>query len=182
VTIELPLSAETFEAELKEDDQGVLWLHEPNRVSDERMGFYLIADVLKIGWRIVRPSPEEQALLEAHGFESGRVSVTEAPLATGTTAPNKNESGNDLSVGWRMTPGLENRSRCVPSELTAKWVSLNSSGSARSSDTPAVQHSRSMTNVLFNRMRHLLQFADYATILDARRLRHGAGQSNRACV
>jgi hypothetical protein len=146
------------------------------------MGFYLIADVLKIGWRIVRPSPEEQALLEAHGFESGRVSVTEAPLATGTTAPNKNESGNDLSVGWRMTPGLENRSRCVPSELTAKWVSLNSSGSARSSDTPAVQHSRSMTNVLFNRMRHLLQFADYATILDARRLRHGAGQSNRACV
>jgi hypothetical protein len=38
VTIELPLSAETFEAELKEDDQGVLWLHEPNRVSDERMG------------------------------------------------------------------------------------------------------------------------------------------------
>jgi hypothetical protein len=30
MTIELPLSGETFEAELKEDDGGVLWLHEPS--------------------------------------------------------------------------------------------------------------------------------------------------------
>jgi hypothetical protein len=73
VTIELPLSGETFEAELKEDDGGVLSLHERNRVSDERMEFYLLEDVLKIGWRIVRASPEEQALLNAHGFGSGRV-------------------------------------------------------------------------------------------------------------
>jgi hypothetical protein len=73
MTIELPLSGETFDAELKEDDGGVLWLHEPNRVSDERMGFYLLADVLKIGWRIVAASPDEQALLDAHGFGSGRV-------------------------------------------------------------------------------------------------------------
>jgi len=29
--------------------------------------------VLKIGWRIVAASPEEQALLDAHGFGSGRV-------------------------------------------------------------------------------------------------------------
>jgi hypothetical protein len=72
VTIELPLSGETFEAELKEDDGGVLSLHERNRVSDERMEFYLLEDVLKIGWRIVRASPEEQALLDAHGFGSGR--------------------------------------------------------------------------------------------------------------
>jgi hypothetical protein len=73
VTIELPLSGETFEAELKEDDGGALWLHESNRVSTERSGFYQLADVLKIGWRIVRASPEEQALLDAHGFRSGRV-------------------------------------------------------------------------------------------------------------
>jgi hypothetical protein len=72
VTIELPLSGETFEAELKEDDGGVLSLHERNRVSDERMECYLLEDVLKIGWRIVQASPEEQALLDAHGFGSGR--------------------------------------------------------------------------------------------------------------
>jgi hypothetical protein len=72
MTIELPLSGETFEAELKEDDD-VLSLHERNRVSDERMEFYLLEDVLKIGWRIVSASPEEQALLEAHGFGSGRL-------------------------------------------------------------------------------------------------------------
>ena len=73
MTIELPLSGETFEGELKEDDSGALWLHEMNRVSNERMGFYLLADVLKIGWRIVNASPEEQAMLDAHGFGSGRV-------------------------------------------------------------------------------------------------------------
>jgi hypothetical protein len=73
MTIELPLSGETFEADLKEDDRGVLWLHEPSRVSDERMGFYLLGDVLKIGWRIVQASPEERVLLDAHGFGSGRV-------------------------------------------------------------------------------------------------------------
>jgi hypothetical protein len=73
MTIGLPLSGETFEAELKEDDGGVLWLHELNRVSDERMGFYVLADVLKIGWRIVAASPEEHALLDAHGFGRGWV-------------------------------------------------------------------------------------------------------------
>jgi hypothetical protein len=73
MTIELPLSGETFEAELKEDDGGVLWLHEPSPLSGERIGFYLLTDVLKIGWRIVAASPEEQALLDAHGFGSGRV-------------------------------------------------------------------------------------------------------------
>jgi hypothetical protein len=72
MTIELPLSGETFEAELKEDDD-VLSVHERNRVSDERMEFYLLEDVLKIGWRIVSASPEEQALLDAHGFGSRRV-------------------------------------------------------------------------------------------------------------
>jgi hypothetical protein len=73
MTIELPLSGETFEAELKEDDGGVLWLHELNTVGADRMGFYLLADVLKLAWRIVSASPEEQAMLDAHGFGSGRV-------------------------------------------------------------------------------------------------------------
>ena len=38
-------------------------------------GYYKtpVEDVLKIGWRIVQASPEEQALLNAHGFGSGRV-------------------------------------------------------------------------------------------------------------
>jgi hypothetical protein len=72
MTIELPLSGETFEAELKEDDD-VLSLHERNRLSDDRMEFYLLEDVLKLGWRIVSASPEEQALLDAHGFGSRRV-------------------------------------------------------------------------------------------------------------
>jgi hypothetical protein len=72
MTIDLPLSGETFEAELKEDDD-VLSLHERNRLSDDRMEFYLLEDVLKIGWRIVSASPEEQALLDTHGFGSRRV-------------------------------------------------------------------------------------------------------------
>jgi hypothetical protein len=37
------------------------------------MTFCTLTAVLKIGWRIVRASPEEQALLEAHGFGSGRI-------------------------------------------------------------------------------------------------------------
>jgi hypothetical protein len=72
MTIELPVSGETFEAELKEGDD-VLSLHERNRLSDDRMEFYLLEDVLKIGWRIVSASPEEQALLDTHGFGSRRV-------------------------------------------------------------------------------------------------------------
>jgi hypothetical protein len=35
--------------------------------------FYPLAAVLKIGWRIVRASPEEQALLDEHGFGSRRM-------------------------------------------------------------------------------------------------------------
>jgi hypothetical protein len=39
----------------------------------KRQGRYLLSAVLKIGWRIVRASPEEQAMLEAHGFGSRRI-------------------------------------------------------------------------------------------------------------
>jgi hypothetical protein len=33
----------------------------------------LLSAALKIGWRIVESTPEERALLEAHGLASGRV-------------------------------------------------------------------------------------------------------------
>ena len=71
MTIALPLSEETFEAELVADESGVLSVYEPSRA--KMKAFYPLAAVLKIGWRIVRASPEEQALLDAHGFGSRRV-------------------------------------------------------------------------------------------------------------
>jgi hypothetical protein len=46
-------------------------LYEPSRA--KRRAFGQLAAVLKIGWRIVSASPEEQALLDVHGFASGRV-------------------------------------------------------------------------------------------------------------
>ena len=39
----------------------------------KRMGSYLLSAVITLGWRVVRASPEEQALLEAHGFGSRRL-------------------------------------------------------------------------------------------------------------
>jgi hypothetical protein len=63
----------TFEAQLEEDEWHMLWLNSPNRVTGKRQGRYLLSAVLKIGWRIVRASPAEQAMLEAHGFGSRRV-------------------------------------------------------------------------------------------------------------
>jgi hypothetical protein len=46
-------------------------LPEPSRA--ERRAFYPLAAVMKIGWRIASASPEEQALLNAHGFGPGWV-------------------------------------------------------------------------------------------------------------
>jgi hypothetical protein len=63
----------TFEAQLEEDEWHMLWLNSPNLVTGKRQGRYLLSAVFKVGWRIVRASPEEQALLEAHGFGSRRV-------------------------------------------------------------------------------------------------------------
>jgi hypothetical protein len=71
MTIALPLSDETFEAELEADESGVLMLYEPSRA--KHLAFYPLAAVLKIGWRIVSASPEERVLLEEHGFGSGTV-------------------------------------------------------------------------------------------------------------
>jgi hypothetical protein len=72
VTIALPSTGETFEAQLEEDEFHMLWLNEPNRKA-RRMGRYLLSAVLNIGWRIVAASLEEQTLLDAHGFGSRRV-------------------------------------------------------------------------------------------------------------
>jgi hypothetical protein len=51
----------------------MLWLHQTN-TRGRRMGVRgLLSAALQNGWRIVRASPEEQALLDAHGFGSGRI-------------------------------------------------------------------------------------------------------------
>jgi len=63
----------TFDAQLEEDEWHMLWLNSPNLVTGKRQGRYLLSAVLTIGWRIVNASPEEQAMLEAHGFGSRRV-------------------------------------------------------------------------------------------------------------
>ena len=68
--IALPLSGETFEAELVEDQHGALWVAEPSATTGLRIGHQSLEAVLKLGWRIQRASPEEQAQLDAHGFGS----------------------------------------------------------------------------------------------------------------
>ena len=74
VTIAVPTSGGgTFEATLEEDEWHMLWLNSPNRVTGKRQGRFLLSAVLKIGWRIEQSTPEERALLEAHGLGSGRV-------------------------------------------------------------------------------------------------------------
>jgi hypothetical protein len=40
------------------------------------MGRYLLTAVFKTRWRIASASPEEQAILDAHGFSSRTDSVT----------------------------------------------------------------------------------------------------------
>jgi hypothetical protein len=49
----------------------VLMLYEPSRA--KHRAFYPPAAVLEIRWRIVAASPEEPAVLDAHGFGSGSV-------------------------------------------------------------------------------------------------------------
>jgi hypothetical protein len=72
VTIAIPDGGTPFDAELVEDEFTMLWLHHANS-RGRRMGKYLLSAVLTIGWRVVRASPKEQALLEAHGFGSRRI-------------------------------------------------------------------------------------------------------------
>ena len=65
MTVELPTSGEQFEAYLVEDRYGVLWVQEASPRPDRRkaQAFSLIV-VLKLGWRIVRPSLDERIARE----------------------------------------------------------------------------------------------------------------------
>ena len=76
MTIHIPDGGPPIEAQLEEDEWHMLWLAETNRVDWHSVqGRYLLTAVLKIGWRIVESTPEERALLEAHGLGSGRAAV-----------------------------------------------------------------------------------------------------------
>jgi hypothetical protein len=50
----------------------MVWLGHRNRRNSGRVQILLSA-ALKTGWRIVNASPEEQALLDGHGFGSGAI-------------------------------------------------------------------------------------------------------------
>jgi hypothetical protein len=60
----------------------MLWLVHRNRRNSGRVQILLSA-ALKIGWRIVESTPEERALLEAHGLASG--AVTSEPRTTASS-------------------------------------------------------------------------------------------------
>jgi hypothetical protein len=72
VTISLPATGETSGPQLEEDEFNMLWLVHRNRRNTGRVQILLSA-ALQNGWRIVPASPQERALLNAHGFGSGRV-------------------------------------------------------------------------------------------------------------
>jgi hypothetical protein len=72
VTISLRATGETSEAQLQEDEFHMLWLVHRNRRNSGRVQI-LPSAALQSGWHMVHASPEEQALLDAHGFGSGRV-------------------------------------------------------------------------------------------------------------
>jgi hypothetical protein len=72
MTVELPRANEQFEAHLVQDLYGVLWLQEATPGPDRRAAqVFSLVVVLKLGWRLVRPSPDEQALLQKTGFCGG---------------------------------------------------------------------------------------------------------------
>jgi hypothetical protein len=71
VTIEVSANGPNFEAQLDEDEHGDLCLYQLGRTRGERLVSWGLGTVLAFGWRIVRASPAEQALLDAHGFGRG---------------------------------------------------------------------------------------------------------------
>jgi len=72
MTVELPTAGEQFEAHLVEDRYGVLWVHEAIPRPDRRKAqVFSLVVVLKLGWRIVRSSSDEQTLLQKNGFPGG---------------------------------------------------------------------------------------------------------------
>jgi hypothetical protein len=73
VTIFIPVNGHTIDAELEASTNGIVWIHELRATTGERIVSWDLVAVLKLGWRIVSASPEERALLEAHGLASGCV-------------------------------------------------------------------------------------------------------------
>ncbi len=74
VTIFIPVNGHIIEAELEADLHGIVWIHAFRAATGERIVSWDLVAVLKLGWRIVDASPDEQAVLETHGFWSGRTS------------------------------------------------------------------------------------------------------------
>jgi hypothetical protein len=72
VTIAIPATGETIEAQFEEDGFQMLWLVHRNRRNSGRVQILLSA-ALQNGWRVSSASPEEQATLDAHGFGRGWV-------------------------------------------------------------------------------------------------------------
>jgi hypothetical protein len=73
VTIAVSGNGPRFEAQLDEDEHGNLGLYQLGRTRGERLVSWGLGAVLGFGWCIVGASPAERALLDAHGFGSGRV-------------------------------------------------------------------------------------------------------------
>jgi hypothetical protein len=73
VTIAVSGNGPRFEAQLDEDEHGNLCLYQLGRTRGERLVSWGLSAVLGFGWCIVGASPAERALLDAHGFGSGRV-------------------------------------------------------------------------------------------------------------
>jgi hypothetical protein len=69
MTIRIPGTGETFEAQLVADERGVLRLVEGN----PREATYSLSAVLTVGWRFEDSTPAERALVVQHGFVSGRL-------------------------------------------------------------------------------------------------------------
>jgi hypothetical protein len=71
MTITVPAAGETFEVQLVEDERGVLHLLQQRPRVD-----YLLAAVLKIGWRIVSATADERAMLRAPQVRERQGAVT----------------------------------------------------------------------------------------------------------
>ena len=73
MTIAVSANGPRFEAQLEEDEHGNLCLYQLGGTAGKRLVSWGLGTVLAFGWRIVRASPAEQALLDAHGFGRGWV-------------------------------------------------------------------------------------------------------------
>ena len=72
MTVLIPATGHTIEAELEACAQGILWIHELRAATGDRIVSWELLEVLKLGWRIVSTSAEERVVLDTHGFWSGR--------------------------------------------------------------------------------------------------------------